>query len=173
MLKLTLTGAVISKGFENNPAIRFISNEHGETVRFRVGKKIFDPSSNTDDKSRWININVKSGNHEIIERIKKMQLKEGSWVELSGEIRLMTWEDQTTKEQKEGWVIDLEHIDYASSGGGNRAKDNNQTQTQGQQNYAGNNAPAANNAAPATSPDPTNSPNFSGFENYSGGSFFD
>ena len=102
-----------------------------------------------------------------------MQLKEGSWVELSGEIRLMTWEDQNTKEQKEGWVIDLEHIDYASSGGGNRAKDNNQTQTQGQQNYAGNNAPAANNAATATSPDPTTSPNFSGFENFGGGSFFD
>ena len=40
MLEVIITGAVVSKGFNDEPAIKF--SESGKAVWFRIGKKVFD-----------------------------------------------------------------------------------------------------------------------------------
>lgn len=41
MIKTIITGAVISQGYDNAPALKF--SEKGDAVRFRIGKKVYDP----------------------------------------------------------------------------------------------------------------------------------
>ena len=56
MIKTIITGAVISQGYDNAPALKFA--EKGDAVRFRIGKKVYDPKE--DDNHRWINLPVKA-----------------------------------------------------------------------------------------------------------------
>ena len=155
MLKVFATDVIVSKGYETQGAVRF--SEDGNTVRFRIGKKVYD--KNAENNTRWFNISVK-GFGPVVERIKKMQLKEGSLIHISGKLDEESWTDQNnvTKTQT---VIILEDIDYASGG----VKKEGQTQQNGSATPA---TPVAgtNNA-------PENSPNFEGYSNFGGGSFFD
>lgn len=77
MLKVLATQVVVSRGYDGAAAIKF--SEKGDAVRFRIGKKVYDP--NAENNARWINLAVK-GFGPICERIKKMQLKDGSFVKL-------------------------------------------------------------------------------------------
>ena len=159
MFKVFATDVIVSKGYENQDAVRF--TEDGSGVRFRIGKKVYD--KNAENNQRWINFAVK-GFGPVVERIKKMQLKEGSFIHITGRPDEETWvADQTTGATKSQTVIVLEDIDYAS--GGASAKKEGQTQQNGSTTSA---APAAsaNNA-------PEKSPNFEGYSNFGGGSFFD
>ena len=52
MFKVIATDAVISKGFEGAPALRY--SESGESVRFRIGKKVYD--TRAENNQRWINL---------------------------------------------------------------------------------------------------------------------
>ena len=151
MLKVFGTQVVISRGYDGAAAIKF--SEKGDAVRFRIGKKVYD--SNAADNTRWINMAVK-GFGPICERIKKMQLKEGSFVNFVGRLDEDVWEDSQTKEKKSVTVIILDEIEYAS--GGSRPKEN-QTTSQ-----------AANNSN-AT---PVSEGGFTGFEAFGGSNpFFD
>ena len=48
MLKMIVTGAIVSKGYNENPAIRFFDNEKGgQTATFRIGQKVFDSRRKT------------------------------------------------------------------------------------------------------------------------------
>ena len=159
MLKVFATDVIVSKGYENQDAVRF--TEDGSGVRFRIGKKVYD--KNAENNQRWINFSVK-GFGPVVERIKKMQLKEGSFIHISGRLDEETWVvDQTTGATKTQTVIVLEDIDYASGGGSGKKEGQNQ------QNGS---APAA---APAANANNTheNSPNFEGYSTFGGGSFFD
>ena len=62
MLKTIITDAIVSPGYEGTPALKF--SEKGDTARFRIGKKVYDPkedSSHGDQpcpyenllRSRW------------------------------------------------------------------------------------------------------------------------
>lgn len=155
MLKVFGTQVVISRGYDGAAAIKF--SEKGDAVRFRVGKKVYDPSAT--DNTRWINLAVK-GFGPICERIKKMQLKEGSFVNFVGRLDEDVWEDAETKEKKSVTVIILDDIEYASGGG--KSKDTpNTSQT-------------SNNAQAASSTVPANSGGFTGFEAFGGSNpFFD
>lgn len=155
MLKVFATQVVVSKGYENAPALRF--SEKGDSVRFRIGKKVYDPHA--ENECRWINLSVKAFGG-ICERIKKMQLKEGSYINLIGRLDEDSWTDKDSGEPKSMMVIILDDIEYASGGGKSRE---NQSSGQ-QQNAAPQNAPAA----PAEMPG-----NFTGYEAFGGGSFFD
>ena len=163
MLKVFATQVVVSKGYDNTPALRF--SENGDSVRFRIGKKVYDPHAEND--SRWINLPVKAFNG-VCERIKKMQLKEGSYVNLIGRLDEDSWEDKDTKELRKMMVIILDDIEYASGGG--KSKEN-QTAA-GQQSAAPQNT-APQNAAAATASGAETSGNFTGYEAFGGGSFFD
>ena len=159
MLKVFATDVIVSKGYENQDAVRF--TEDGSGVRFRIGKKVYD--KNAENNQRWINFSVK-GFGPVVERIKKMQLKEGSFIHISGKLDEETWVvDQTTGATKTQTVIVLEDIDYASGGGSGKKEGQNQ-----QNGSAPAAAPAAN-----TNNTPENSPNFEGYSNFGGGSFFD
>lgn len=99
MVKIYATNAVVSKGFESTPALKF--SENGESVRFRIGYKVYDP--NAENKSRWVYISVKAFG-PVCERIKKMQLKEGSLINFSGNLDEDVWIDQSTQTKKAQWL---------------------------------------------------------------------
>ena len=43
MLKMIITEAVVSKGYNNDPAIRYFDIENsGQAANFRIGKRIYD-----------------------------------------------------------------------------------------------------------------------------------
>lgn len=158
MLKVFGTQVVISRGFDGAAAIKF--SEKGDAVRFRIGKKLYDP--NAEDNARWINIAVK-GFGPICERIKKMQLKEGSFVNFVGRLDEDVWEDQQTHEKKSAMVIILDDIEYASGGGRSKDSQNgDQTPNHGQ---------ATSSQAPA-SVSPSSNGNFTGYEPFGGSNPF-
>lgn len=155
MLKVFATQVVVSKGYDGAPALRF--SENGDSVRFRIEKKVYDPHADND--SRWVNLSVKAFNG-VCERIKKMQLKDGSYVNLIGRLDEDSWTDSKTGESKSAMVIILDDIEYASGGG--KAKDNQASNQQ--KNSASQNTPASAAEIPG---------NFTGYEPFGGGSFFD
>lgn len=150
MFKVIATDVVISRGFDNAPALRF--SEKGDSVRFRIGKKVYD--TRAENNTRWFNVSVKAFG-DVCERIKKMQLKEGAFVHLTGRLDEESWTDQSTNESKSQTVIILDEIEYAS--GGSKPKESQQ-QTQ------------TTPASPVTNPE--KSPNFTGYEPFGDGSFF-
>lgn len=161
MLKIFATNVVISRGYDGADALRYSDN--GESVRFRVGQKVYD--TRAENNARWVNLSVKAFGG-ICERIKKMQLKEGSYINFVGRYDEDTWTDRDTNEQKTMPVIILDDIEFASGGG--KAKD-------GQKPTQASDASApATTAAPAAPAAPTEaSGNFTGYEPFGGNSFFD
>ena len=155
MLKVFATDVIVSKGYENQGAVRF--SDDNQSVRFRIGKKVYD--KNAENNQRWVNFAVK-GFGPIVERVKKMQLKEGSLIHISGTLDEESWLDQPSNTTKTQTVIIIDDIDYASGSG---AKKDGQNQ---QQNSSSAPASGASNA-------PENSPNFEGYSNFGGASFFD
>jgi len=152
MFKAIVTGAVISKGFENNPAIRLSENK--DVARFRIGIGVYD--KNAENNKRWINLGVKAFGG-VCERIQKMQLKEGSYVNLIARYDEETWTDKTTNEQKSAPVLIVDEIEYCFSEKSKNSASNDNA----------NPAPAAqpNNASGSPSEMPNN---FTGFESFGG-----
>ena len=108
---LSVTGAIVSKGYDDQPAIRF--SEKGDFARFRFSCSKYD--KNAANNKRWINMAAKAFGDEC-QRIRKMQLKEGSYINLVGEYDEETWVDPNTQEQKTASVLTLLHIEYAGGG---------------------------------------------------------
>ena len=50
MLKVIATDAVISKGYDGAPALKY--SESGESVRFRIGKKVYDTRAENNRQIR-------------------------------------------------------------------------------------------------------------------------
>ena len=155
MFKVIATDAVISKGFEGAPALRY--SDSGESVRFRIGKKVYD--TRAENNHRWVNLSVKAFGG-ICERIKKMQLKEGAFVNVLGRLDEDVWEDAATHEKKSAMVVILDEIEFCS--GGNRQQKDSTEHTA---------APQQPVQAPAVAP---TGEGFTGFEPFGGiNSFFD
>ena len=157
MFKVIATDVVISKGYDGAPALKF--TESGESVRFRIGKKVYD--TRAENNARWMNISVKAFG-PVCERIKKMQLKESSFINILGRLDEDIWEDSVTHEKKSAMVIILDEIEVCSSGGGKQKNVN----AEGQPKAAATSAPvSAGSEMPG---------NFTGFEAFGGvNSFFD
>ena len=159
MFKAIATDVVVSKGFDGAPALRY--SESGESVRFRIGKRVYD--TRADNNSRWINLSVKAFG-AVCERIKKMQLKEGSYVNILGRLDEDVWEDQTTHEKKSAMVVIVDEIEYCFSNTDKKPKENDKTASE-PQTTAPQTQPVANGNAAG---------NFTGFEPFGGAnSFFD
>lgn len=118
MNKVFITNAVISKGYDTAPALIF--SESGDSVRFKIGYKVYD--SREENNTRWVNIRVKA-HKDLADRIKKMKLKEGSSINLSGNLDEDVWEDSATHERKSAMVIYLTEIEYTSGGSSKTNKD--------------------------------------------------
>lgn len=158
MLKVFTTNAVISKGYDGTAALRY--SETGDSVKFRIGKKVYD--TRCENNTRWFNITVKAFG-TLCERIKKMQLSEGSYINFAGRLDEDSWTDKNTNELRSVNIIILEDIEFASSGS-KAAQD--KTQNPASQK-------PQNSNKPATTPKPEESDNFTGFEPFGNESFFD
>lgn len=164
MLKIFASNVVVSKGYQNAPALKF--SEKGDFVRFRVGQKVYDPRA--EDNHRWINLTVKCFDASLVDRIRKMGLKEGSFISLSGRYDEDVWEDEESHEKRSMPVIILDELEF--SGGGKRSGD-------------GQNANSSK-GAPSAAPAPAAAPaagfqggyqmpgNFTGYEGFGGGNNF-
>ena len=161
MLMFFASDVVVSKGYQNAPALKF--SEKGDFVRFRVGQKVYDPRA--EDNHRWINITVKSFDPALVERIRKMGLKEGSFISLSGRYDEDVWEDEETKEKRSLPCVILDNLEY--SGGGKRPGDGQK----GAHNSHNDSTPAP---TPAAEPhEGFQMPgNFMGYEGFGGGNNF-
>jgi len=158
MFKVYLTNAVVSKGYDKNPALNF--SENGKSVRFRIGKGLYDP--NAENNTRWLNKTVKAFD-SVCEKIKNMKLKEGSRINLVGNVMLDVWTDEETKETKSNESIVITDIEYASTGGGSFEKNEQESKAD---DKAKTQKKASNNSASE------NSGNFEGYETFGGTNAF-
>ena len=74
------------------------SPKTGRASGFRIGKKVYD--TRAENNTRWVNLSVKAFG-PVCERIKKMQLKESSFINILGRLDEDVWEDSTTHEKNE------------------------------------------------------------------------
>lgn len=152
MIKVFATQAIVSKGIDDEPALHY--SEEGNFVWFRIGRRIHD--AREESGFRWLNYTVKAFG-QLCERIQKMKLKEGSWINFMGRLDEDVWEDRNTHEKRSKTVIILEDIEYASTG---KPKEE-----------AANAKQSEEPAAPPTDRDAPSG--FDGYEPFGGGSFFD
>ena len=164
MFKMIITDAGVSKGYEGTPPLKFYDLEGGgQSARFRIGKRVYD--SRAEGNHRWVNLSVKAFG-DVCERIKKMKLKEGSYVNLIGRYDEETWDDAKTHEKRSAPVLILDEIEFCYSGPGQKNGQGNGT-PQGE-------APAQTPPTP-TQPEDSSSEmpeNFTGYENFGGGNPF-
>ena len=111
-----ITKAIVSPGYDKTEALKF--SDSGEAVRFRVGIPHYD--ANAEDETFWENETVKAFG-PLCEHVKKMKLKEGSWITIVGEKIYDSWEDEETGEIKHASAIKLLKVEY--TGGGKKKSD--------------------------------------------------
>ena len=159
MLKLFAMEVIVSKGYDNAPALRF--SEKGDSVRFRIGARVYD--TRAEGNTRWVNLSVKAFG-TVCDRVKRMQLKEGSRINLVGRFDEDVWEDTKTHEKKSASVIILDELEYCYTGTGEKKPGDGQR------------AAAGTQASPSPSVAGDMPAGFTGFEAYDafggGGSFF-
>lgn len=165
MIKTVVTEAIISRGYDGADAIKIIQGEKGDIARFRIGMKVYDPKA--DGNSRWFNLSVKAFNG-VCERIKKMQLKDGAYINLSGRLDEENWEDPNTHEKKKAIVLIADEVEYCYAGNNGANKQNSesdgQSPTQQTSAQAQNQALTNSTSAPAEG--------FTGFEPFGGQNAF-
>ncbi len=105
-----ITKAVVSPGYDKTEALKF--SENGESVRFRIGIPHYD--ANAENNTYWENETVKAFG-PICDQIKKMKLKEGAVIALTGEKYFDSWEDEEG-EPKHASVIKVSRVEYVGTG---------------------------------------------------------
>ena len=159
MIKMFVTGALVSKGFNGADALRFSENTENPSVRFRVGVRVYDKRA--ENSHRFVNINVKAFNY-LVSRIKDMKLDAGTYVNMIGRYDDEPWQDQATNEKKSTPVLIADDIEFCYSGGN------------GKQNGESNGADKASAASgiqeqkPQTAGYKQAPQNFTGFEGFGG-----
>ena len=168
MLKLIVTDAGVSKDYRENPALRFSEGDGAASVRFRIGKRVYD--SRCEGNNRWINLNVKAFG-EVCERIRKMKLKDGSYVNIVGRYDEESWTDKNTGELRTTPVLIVDEIEYCYSGSGKKGEQTGDiptetpTEQSERQQYDSGRTSQEKPETPPPMPD-----NFTGFESFSGDS---
>jgi hypothetical protein len=161
MNKMFVTKAVISKGFDGALALRFSENSETPSVRFKIGMKVYDKRA--ENNHRYVNINVKAFGY-LVDRIQKMNLDAGAYVNIIGRYDEDTWEDKTTHEKKSAPVLIADEIEFSSNLGGNGSKnDESKTESNGTSGTTEAPTPAAGNKA---------SGRFTGYESFGGANPF-
>lgn len=159
MLKVFATNLIVSKGYENNPALKYFG-ENDSCVQFRVGEKVYDKDA--ENNTRWVNHTVKAFG-AACERIKKMQLKEGSFINITGgTLTDEMWSDGEgdKKTVKHAQVIVLEGRDSIEYVAGGSKKTSDEKSDSGSKHAE-------------KKQKPESSENFTGYESFGGNSFFD
>lgn len=129
MLKMIITEAVVSKGFDGKPAVQVYTGDNGfQSISFRIGKRVYDGKA--ENNHRWINFHVK-GFRDLCERIKKMKLKEGSFINLVARYDEESWVDKETGEKRTALVLILDEIEYCFNGGNSQKNGQGATESKG------------------------------------------
>jgi len=173
MIKMLVTKAVISKGYEGAPALRFSENAENPSVRFRIGMLVYDKRA--EKEHRFVNISVKAFGY-LVDRIKNMKLDAGTYVNIIGRYDEDVWEDRDTSEKKSAPVLIVDEIEYSANGGGNgkQTGENGSAPAgdgDGHAQAPAGNAPPANNGQPQAAPPATGTQpqaEFTGFEGFGG-----
>ena len=159
MIKMIVTGALISKGFNGTDALRFSESTDNPSVRFRVGVRVYDKRA--ENSHRFVNINVKAFSY-VAGRVKDMKLDAGTYVNIIGRYDDEPWEDPGTHEKKNTPVLIADEIEFSNNGG--NGKQNGETN-------GAVNATAASGRQEQTPPsaEARQTPrNFTGFEGFGG-----
>ena len=119
MMKMFISDAIVSRGYDGAPAIRFFSSENsgGEFAVFQIGKRKYD--SRAENNHRWVNLKVKAFG-DACERIKKMKLKEGSSINLVADYDEECWKDKESGEERSSPALTLSganDIKFSHAGG--------------------------------------------------------
>ena len=146
MLKMIVTGAIVSKGYNENPAIRFFDNEKGgQTATFRIGQKVFD--SRAENNHRWINLIARYDED--------------------------SWEDRETGAPRTAPVLILDEIEYSGSGGGQKNGKNANGEVGGTEDPSADASDQPSGTPsqrmgyqPSSQPAPSLPGNFTGYENF-------
>lgn len=154
MIRMTITSAVISQGYNGSPALAFTEKEGTKFVRFRVGATVYDKTA--EKNRRYINMTVKAFNGAA-SRIESMKLDAGKYVNIVGRYDEETWEDKTTHEKKSAPVLIVDEIEFCYGGTGKQGGEDNGAHAPNGQ--ASTPPPAAGDQPPE---------NFSGYENFGG-----
>lgn len=112
MFKIFGANVVVSKNFDNEDPVRV--SEKSDIISFRLGEQKYD--TRAKDNKRWINVTAKAKG-DLAERIKKMKLKVGSTLIVSGELDIDQWETEKG-EKRMDVVIWLSDVDYQFTGSG-------------------------------------------------------
>lgn len=101
MINVTINNARVAKGFGENPAV--YTNEAGTLMSFRVSWKKGDD---------WENLTVRVINPTLVDRCKKMEIKEGTFLTLFGELDFQTFTAKDGTKQKTPYLL-LKDLAYA------------------------------------------------------------
>lgn len=142
MLKILITNAVVAKGYNGAPAVKF--NDKNTLVRFRVGCRVYD--RNAENNTRWINLAVRAFG-QTCERISAMQLTEGSRLNIDGKLDEEVWEDETTHEKHRQYVVIATSVEFCGSKPDSAAAPQNPSAAGG---YSGTSQNAAYGGTPQT-----------------------
>ena len=121
MIKMFVTGALISKGFNGADAVKFSENTENPFVRFRIGVRVYDKRA--ENNHRFVNLNVKAFSY-LTGRIKDMKLDAGMYVNIIGRYDDDLWEDPTTHEKKNTPVLIVDEIEFCHNGVNGKQNDN-------------------------------------------------
>ena len=149
MIKMFVTKAVVSKGFNGAEALRFSENSENPSVRFRVGVSVYDKRAEND--RRYVNISVKAFGY-LVERIRNMKLDAGMYVNIVGRYDEDAWQDKETNEKRSAPILIVDEIEFGDNG-----KKNSDSNAKGG-NVPEHLPPSSGNGQP---PD-----NFTGFESF-------
>ena len=175
MLKLIVTDAGVSKGYKDAPALRFNEGEGGSaSVRFRIGKRVYD--SRYEGNYRWINLNVKAFG-DVCERIRKMKLKEGSFINIIRRYDEESWDDKDTGGRRTMPILIADEVEFCYIGegrnNGQSSSEEETPSTRPTREYSDSDAPPARGSKRKESePAPDLPENFTGFEGFGGNPFF-
>jgi len=161
MLKFIATDVVTSKGYCDNPALRF--SEDNSSIYFRIGKRVYDKRAKDDH--RYVNINVKAFG-DLCERIKKMKLTEGSYVHLEGRYDEDVWDDNGQKKCAPAVILTNIEYSYSDNGGKSNGNTSAEEPPSSSQDTSGNQAAQQNDSVTAEQQKMPN--NFTGFESFGG-----
>jgi single-stranded DNA-binding protein len=169
MIKMFVTKAVISKGFDGAPALKYSEGSETPFVRFRIGVMVYDKRA--EKEHRFVNITVKAFGY-LVDRIRNMKLDAGSYVNIVGRYDEDTWEDQSTREKRSAPVLIVDEIEYGTNGSSDKQNGNNSGISNG--TPAGNGSEGYGNGyTPPPPPDSAAPPNnFTGFEGFGGSNPF-
>lgn len=110
MMLQIVTDAVVSRGYDGAPAI--YTSEDGQFISFRVGHKVYD--TRAPNNTRWVNLNVNITG-DLIPKIQKMNLKEGSHINIFGNFDMRPNVNRENGEITTWPTIKASHIEFAAS----------------------------------------------------------